>query len=484
MFSFKCSSKYFLFILILVFHNSYAQKQPNKKPNIVFFLVDDLGWTDTQPYGSTFYETPNINKLAKEGMLFTDAYAACPVCSPTRASLMTGKYPVSLQNTDWFGAPQPEAEKKKPNWAKQHLLYTAPYKENLALEETTIAEALKANGYATFFAGKWHLGGTPKYWPEHQGFDVNKGGYSAGNPGVGGYFSPYKNPRLTDGPAGEYLPTRLATETNKFIEENKDKPFFAEFSFYSVHIPEGAKKEIIEKYQKKRDRLGLKDVYGMEGGHKVRTVQSEAVYASMVEAMDTAIGQVMAKLKELNLEKNTIIVFFSDNGGLSITEGTPTSNLPLRGGKGWMYEGGIREPMIVKWEGIIKPNTKNNTPVISNDFYPTFLQMVGAPLMPKQHTGGVSLLPLLKDKKIAKRSLFWHYPHYGDQGGSPGSAVRNGDWKLIHWYEHDRFELFNLKNNISEQHNVIDKYPKEAAKLKEELSKWLKDQGALFPTKV
>ncbi len=469
-----------IYLSLLSFSNQlFSQNAVKKKPNIVFFLVDDLGWTDIKNFGSSFYETPNLDKLAKEGMKFTNAYAACPVCSPTRASIMTGKYPVSMQTTDWFGAPQPQeaAQKKTP------LLLPAPYIDKLPLAETTIAEALKANGYATFFAGKWHLGETPDLWPEYQGFDINKGGFSKGNPGKDGYFSPYNNPRLEDGPKGEYLSTRLANETNKFIEDNKDKPFLAYFSFYEVHTPLGASAELIDKYTKKREQLGLKDESGQEGNRKVRTNQSNIIYAGMVEAMDNAIGKVLSKLKELGLEDNTIIVFFSDNGGLSISEAMPTSNLPLRGGKGWMYEGGIREPMIIKYPPLIKPNTVNETPVISNDFYPTLLKMVGLPLMPKQHTGGVSIVPLLQQKSLKSRSLYWHYPHYGNQGGSPGSAIRNGDWKLIHWYENDRYELFNLKNDLAEKNNLLTTQPEKAKKLKAELANWLTKQGALYPTK-
>lgn len=483
MLNIKSFNKYLLFLLVFSFTQSYGQTETKKKPNIVFFLVDDLGWADVEPNNSkTFYETPNITKLAKDGMKFTNAYAACPVCSPTRASIMTGKYPAGMHTTDWFGAAQPEEEAKKKNYTR--LLFPAPYQENLALKEETIAEALKAGGYKTFFAGKWHLGETPEFWPENQGFDVNKGGFSAGNPGKGGYFSPYNNnPRLDAGPAGEYLPMRLAAETNKFIEDNKDQPFFAYFSFYNVHGPDDTTPELREKYTKKKDELGLKPEFGDEDGKKVRINQSDPTYAGMVEAVDIAVGRVVAKLKELNLYDNTIIVFFSDNGGLAINEGSPTSNLPLRGGKGWMYEGGIREPLIVTYPKLIQPNTINNTPVISTDFYPTFLQMAGLAPLPKQNTGGVSLLPLLEQKKLKHRCLFWHYPHYGNQGGSPASAVRDGDWKLIHWYENDRYELFNLKVDIGEQKNLMTSEPKKAKKLKKVLVKWLKHEDAYFPTK-
>ncbi len=477
----KNSIRTLIFISFICLTNySFAQSTDKNRPNIVFFLVDDLGWADTQPYGSSFHETPNINKLAKEGMRFTNAYAASPVCSPTRSSIMTGKYPATTQNTDWFGAAQPEEEAKKKNYNR--VLLPAPYKENLSLEEKTIAEALKDGGYKTFFAGKWHLGETPEYWPENQGFEVNKGGNSQGNPGKGGYFSPYNNPRLTDGPVGEYLPLRLAQETNKFIEDNKDQPFFAYFSFYEVHTPLDAKKEQIDKYTKKKEKLKLGDDTAIESGKKIRTTQSNPIYASMVETMDMAVGKVLDKLEELNLTENTIVIFFSDNGGLSVNEGMPTSNLPLRAGKGWMYEGGIREPLIIKYPGMIKANTINETPVISNDFYPTLLKIASLPLLPNQHTGGEDLTPLFNQKKIKERSLFWHYPHYGNQGGSPASAVRKGDYKLIHWYENNRYELFNLKEDLSEKNNLLNTNPKESQKLKKELAVWLANQGAQFPT--
>ena len=482
-FNLKITAKSLIcFFALAITNQGYSQAQTKKKPNIVFFLVDDLGYSDIQAYGSTFYETPNINKLAQEGMKFTDAYAACPVCSPTRASIMTGKYPVTMHTTDWFGAPQPEDEVKKSNYTR--LLLPAPYIENLPLAEKTIAEALKDGGYKTFIAGKWHLGATPDFWPENQGFDVNKGGNSMGNPGKGGYFSPYyNNPRLDAGPAGEYLPVRLANETNKFIEDNKDQPFFAYFAFYNVHGPDDTTPQLKAKYTEKRNRLGLKDEFGDEGGKKVRTVQSDPTYAGMVQAVDDAVGSVMNKLKELNLDDNTIVVFFSDNGGLAINEGSPTSNLPLRGGKGWMYEGGIREPLIVRYPGQIKANTVNETPVISNDFFPTFLQLAGLAPVSKKDMGGVSILPLLEQKEIKSRCLFWHYPHYGNQGGSPASAIRDGDWKLIHWYENDRFELFNLRNDVGEHNNLLISEPKKTKDLKKKLAKWLKHQNAYYPTK-
>lgn len=470
-----------LLALFIVLTNKIIAQDNFKKPNIIFFLVDDLGWMDTEPYGSKFYETPNIKKLAQEGMLFTQAYAANPVCSPTRASIMSGKYPSNFQATNWFGAPQPDEELKNNKTKAKNPLLSAAYQEYLPLKEITIPEALKNGGYQTFFAGKWHLGETEDFWPEQQGFDINKGGYASGSPKS--YFSPYKNPKLSDGPNGEHLPDRLATETNQFIEANSQKPFFAMLSFYSVHNPLAGRKDLLEKYQEKRKALGLKDEFSQEGKFKVRINQSHATYAAVVEGMDLAVGKVLQKLKELKLDDNTIIVFFSDNGGLAINEGTPTSNLPLRAGKGWLYEGGIREPLIIKWPNTIKAGSVNHTPVISNDFYATFLAAAKLPFMPKQHTGGTNILPLLQGETSKERALFWHYPHYSNQGGSPGSAIRKGDWKLIRWYESGKEELFNLKNDIGEQKNLVEQETKIAKSLAKKLDKWLKSEQALFPEK-
>lgn len=470
-----------LLALFIVFTNTIIAQDNFKKPNIIFFLVDDLGWMDTEPYGSKFYETPNIKKLAQEGMLFTQAYAANPVCSPTRASIMSGKYPSNFQATNWFGAPQPDEELKNDKTKAKNPLLSAAYQEYLPLKEITIPEALKNGGYQTFFAGKWHLGETEDFWPEQQGFDINKGGYASGSPKS--YFSPYKNPKLSDGPNGEHLPDRLAAETNQFIEANSQKPFFAMLSFYSVHNPLAGRKDLLEKYQEKRKALGLKDEFSQEGKFKVRINQSHATYAAVVEGMDLAVGKVLQKLKELKLDDNTIIVFFSDNGGLAINEGTPTSNLPLRAGKGWLYEGGIREPLIIKWPNTIKAGSVNHTPVISNDFYATFLAAAKLPFMPKQHTGGTNILPLLQGETSKERALFWHYPHYSNQGGSPGSAIRKGDWKLIRWYESGKEELFNLKNDIGEQKNLVEQETKIAKSLAKKLDKWLKSEQALFPEK-
>lgn len=445
-------------------------------PNLVFFLVDDLGQRDLGCYGSTFYETPNLDRLAREGARFTDAYAACPVCSPTRAAVQTGLWPQRTGVTDYIGAPlTPEL------WQRNTRLLPAPYQDRLAHAQVTLAEVLKPAGYATFFAGKWHLG-PEGWWPENQGYDHNLGGVDRGGPyGRGKYFVPYDNPRLPDGPPGEHLPDRLASETVKFIEANRDRPFFAFFSFYSVHTPLQARPDLEQKYQAKRRRLALQAAWGREDTREVRQVQEHAVYAGMVEAMDQAVGKVLAQLESLGLADNTLVIFTSDNGGLSTSEGSPTSNLPWRGGKGWLYEGGIREPLLVRWPAVVKPGTVIDTPVSSPDFLATLQEaaQVQAPV----RTDGLSLLPLLRGGGLPERPLFWHYPHYGNQGGAPGGAVREGDWKLIEWYEDGRRELFNLRGDPGEQQDLAASQPERVAALAGKLAGWRREVGALMPAR-
>lgn len=449
-----------------------------EKPNVVFFLVDDLGQRDLGCYGSTFYETPNVDRLAKEGALFTNGYAACPVCSPTRAAVQTGRWPQRTGITDYIGAAKtPDA------WKRNTQLLPAPYTDRLAHEEVTLAEMMKGEGYATFFAGKWHLG-PEGFWPEDQGYDINMGGIDRGGPyGPGKYFVPYGNPRLADGPKGEHLPDRLATEANKFIETNKDKPFFAFFSFYSVHTPLQSRPDLEAKYEAKREKLGLEAKWGREEPRDVRLVQEHPVYAGMVEAMDQAVGKVLAKLEELGLSKNTLVIFTSDNGGLSTSEGWPTSNLPLRGGKGWLYEGGIREPLIVRWPAVLKAGQTLDAPVSSPDYFATMADVAGA--KPAAKIDGVSLRPLLEGKgDLPDRALCWHYPHYGNQGGAPGAAIRHGDWKLVQWFEKpDAPELYNLRDDIGESKNLADQQPDRVKAMLAELETWQKDVGALMPTK-
>lgn len=468
------------FIIVIVAITRCQPEPP--KPNILFILVDDLGWADTgfnNP--ETFYETPNLNQLALEGMRFLQGYAACPVCSPTRASIMTGKYPARLNSTDYFGAPQPETV--GTHWTRNKPLLPAKYNDRMPLEEVTLAEALKEAGYATFFAGKWHLG-PEGYWPENQGFDVNIGGCERGGPyGGNRYFSPYENPRMEDGPEGEHLPDRLATETVKFIREHQDQPFLAYLSFYSVHTPLMARKDLQMKYEEKREKAPAV-AWGKEGDRKTRLVQNHAVYAAMVEAMDQAVGKVLRFLQEAGLEENTAVFFMSDNGGLSTSEGHPTSNLPLRAGKGWLYEGGIREPMLVKWPGKTSPGSVCTVPVISTDFYPTILEIAGINLKPEQHMDGVSFVSLLQEEaEIEKRAIFWHYPHYGNQGGSPGAAVREGDFKLIEFFEENRPpELYNIAQDIGEEVNLADSLPETRDRLLEMLHTWQGKVDARFPS--
>ncbi len=459
-----------------------SQVRASLRPSFVFILVDDLGYMDIGANNPrTFYETPAVDRLAAGGMRFTDAHAACPVCSPTRASIMTGKYPVRVGITDYI---DPAGGNQPAQWKRATMLLPAPYRDRLALEETTLAETLKEAGYATFFAGKWHLG-PEGFWPENQGFDVNMGGIERGGPyGGGKYFSPYGNPRLPDGPPGEHLPDRLATETVKFIEMHRDRPFLAYLSFYSVHIPLMARKDLEQKYIEKRKTLLFDGpIFGAEGKSRVRLVQEHPVYAAMVEAMDQAVGRVLDALDRLGLADRTIVFFMSDNGGLSTAEGNPTSNLPLRAGKGWLYEGGIREPMIIRWPGVTKPGSTCATAVTSTDFYPTILEMAGLPARQRQAIDGVSMVPLLKGQRIKRGPIFWHYPHYGNQGGSPGGAIRDGDWKLIEWYEDNRIELYNLREDMGEQRDLAASMPRRAHELHSKLAAWRKTVGAVMPTR-
>ncbi|WP_373331488.1 sulfatase-like hydrolase/transferase [Salmonirosea aquatica] len=268
------------------------------------------------------------------------------------------------------------------------------------------------------------------------------------------------------------------------MEQHKSEPFLAYLSFYAVHNPLGAPKELVDKYTEKRKRMGLNDQYGKEGESKVRLNQSLPVYAALVENMDRAVGKVLTSLKKNGLDRNTIVIFMSDNGGLSTAEGQPTTNLPLRAGKGWLYEGGIREPMVVYWPGVTKSGSRSDMPVISTDFYPSLLEMAGLPTLPKQHVDGMSMVPLLKGKTMKRGPIYWHYPHYGNQGGSPGSAVRDGDWKLIEWFEKERgLELYNLKNDIGEHINLAAKNPEKTRVLHEMLKKWRQEVDAQMPSR-
>ena len=435
-----------------------GQAGPRTRPNVVVILIDDLGWADVGCNGSRFYETPNIDRLARQGMRFTDAYAACPVCSPTRASILTGRYPARLHLTDWLPG--------RPDRLDQRLLRPKIVRQ-LPLEEVTLAEALKPAGYVCASIGKWHLGG-PGFLPTDQGFDLNIGGNASGSPSS--YFPPYRKPNLPEGAPGEYLTDRLTTEAERFIEDHRDRPFFLYLAHYAVHIPLQAKAALVAKYRQRP---------------VTDSPQTNYLYAAMVQSVDESVGRILAKLEALNLSHRTIVFFTSDNGGLSVREGpsTPsTSNAPLRAGKGYLYEGGIREPLIIKWPGVVQPATVCATPVSSVDFYPTILALTGA-APPDRELDGVSLVPLLRQRgTLAPRDLFWHYPHYANQGGRPGGAVRAGNLKLIEFYEDHHLELYDLKADVGEQHNLAGRLPAQAQALERKLAAWRQRVGAQMPT--
>ena len=458
-----------------------------KRPNIIFILIDDMGWRDLACYGSTFYETPNLDRLASEGIVFTDAYASCPVCSPTRASILTGRYPARVGVTDWI------------DWGHglhpcRGRLIDAPYVDHLPLQETCLARPLKAGGYNTWHVGKWHLGG-PEFHPDKHGFDVNVAGCEWGMPRFG-YFSPWKMPTLSDGPAGEYLTDRLTDEAITLIRGNRGKPFFLNLSHYAVHTPIQSKPEQIAKYEAKAKALGLDKQKVLQEGplfpceHKKtqhivrRLVQSDPAYAAMVENLDWNIGRVLRALDETGQAENTMVIFTSDNGGLATAEGAPTTNRPLAEGKGWMYEGGTREPLIVRWPGVIRPGSTCGVPITSPDFYPTLLEAAGLDPIPEQHCDGVSLMPLLRGGgKLGRDAIFWHYPHYGNQGGTPGCSMRMGDFKLIEFFENGRLELYNLRDDISEDHNIADANPELVRRMHGMLVEWRESVQARIPEK-
>ncbi len=437
--------------------------------NTIVIMADDLGWADLGCTGSTFYETPQIDRLAADGMLFTSAYAACPVCSPTRAAAMTGKYPARLKITDFIPGD------------RRGRLNPAFYLHNLPLSEVTVAEALRAAGYATGFVGKWHLG-NEGYWPTEQGFDVNIAGSQIGG---NRQISPYNMPNLTNGPEGEYLTDRLTEEAVKFLEDQRSRPFLLWLSHYDVHTPLVAKQKWIDHFEKKAATLPPRSGPRTrpEGTRQDRRVQDHAIYAAKVASLDESVGRVMATLESLGIAERTIIVFTSDNGGLSTSEGAPTSNAPLRAGKGWLYEGGLRVPLLVKWPGAVRPHSKCDVPVITNDLYPTLLAMAGQPARPAQHCDAVSMASLLRQGAAPERTnLYWHYPHYGNQGGSPGGAIRAGDWKLIEFFEDQRVELYNLQQDPTEQHDLAAEMPARTAQLRTALADWRKEVDAEMPT--
>lgn len=462
-------------LLALLIIISYAAKPSSvksekTKPNIIFLLVDDLGWKDVSFMGSKYYETPNLDKLAHEGIVFTNAYAACAVCSPTRASIQTGRYPARLGITDWIRArfqvkdgnlTAPEAFEENGN----RVLRTPANPYWMGQDEITIAELLKESGYFTCHIGKWHLG-PDNYYPEKQGYDLNIAGCDMGQPV--NYFDPYSNETGVDFPTlqprrtGEYLVDRLADELVNVIEKHNDQPFFINMCYYAVHTPLMAKPQIINKYEAKA----------------ITDNQTNAVYAAMIESVDQSVGKLIKTLETEKLLENTMIIFFSDNGGLL----SSTSNEPLRSGKGYPYEGGIREPMFVYWKGKIKPGSSIGIPISSVDFLPTICSVTNTSL-PGKVIDGRDISPLFWGHEIKEVPLYWHFPHYRGNDVVPYSIIRDGDWKLIKRYEGNEFELFNLKNDLGETTELSKQHPDKTAELNSKLENWLKYSNAKLPIK-
>ncbi len=450
------------------------------RPNIAFILLDDLGWRDLACYGSEFHETPNIDRLAAEGMRFTEAYAACPVCSPTRASILTGRYPARVGVTDWIGG------------GTKGKLIDAPYLDHLPFEEQSLARALKEGGYATWHLGKWHLGKWP-YYPENHGFDVNVAGCHWGHP-WNGYFSPWGIETLEEGPKGEYLTDRLTDEAIRLVR-GSNGPFYLQLWHYAVHTPIQGKPEYIARFAAKAAEMGLDKVQtfaegdyfpdeeGKGGRIRRRLIQSDPEYAAMIQSVDENVGRLLAAIRDMGQEGNTIVIFTSDNGGLSSAEGSPTCNSPLSEGKGWMYEGGTRVPLIVKWPGVTSAGSVCSVPVTSPDFHPTLLEAAGLYPIPEQHRDGVGLTRVLRGgDELDREAIYWHYPHYGGgMGGTPYSAVRAGDYKLIEFFEDGRLELYNLRDDIGEERDLATKEPALVRKLRRMLSTWREGVDAKIP---
>ncbi len=516
-------------VLLLIFAGmfllmSFKSSSPKEKEklNVVLFLVDDLGWTDVGCYGSSLYETPNIDRFAEQGVRFTNAYAACHVCSPTRASLMTGKYPATLHLTDWLPG--------RKDFPFQKLL-NADINHHLPFEETTIAEALKEQGYSTAIFGKWHLGDTPSD-PLHHGFDIHlPRNWNFCCPPRSGYKAPWDLEGLEDEP-GDYLTDRLTDEALKYIGQHREEPFFLYLSHFAVHDPIDGRPDLVEKYRNKLQRMDPAHIvpYILEGNPdsedpytreqldkmvelpeyqgyeafpeslvKIKQIQDNPEFAGMVESMDESLGRVLSKLKELGLEEKTIVIFFSDNGGMSAANfGNPnrvieeseldyaysTSNLPLRGGKGWLYEGGIREPLIVKWPSRGKQGTVCDEPVISTDIFPSVMDMLGMSISADLKLDGVSFAPLVRGEKDFERGpIYWHFPHYSNHGlQSPGGAIRNGDYKLLEYFENNTVQLFNLKKDPGEHYDLSGSEPDKVDELRKLLHRWRNEINAQMMT--
>ena len=466
----------------------WAETTP--RPNVVFLLADDLGAMDVGAYNpGTFYETPNVDQLAADGVRFTRGYAVSPVCSPSRYSIMTGRYPTRARLTDWLEG------------HRAHRFAPAPHAGRMELGEYTLAEALGDSGYRTAFVGKWHLGDTEQVWPLAQGFDVNVGGNSSGGPET--YFSPYSNPTLEDGPEGEYLTTRLTDEALDLLDGlaagEEDRPFLLFLSYYTPHTPLQAPDDLVSKYAEKAgvdldskpdiDFFGTEEqVWPRERARYVREVQNHPRYAAMVESLDTSVGRIIDRLDTLGLADDTIVVFFSDNGGFSTTtfsrepiwETASTSNLPLRAGKGWLYEGGIRVPLIVRWPASVAGGREVAAPVASIDFFPTLLEAAGMALPLDVEIDGRSFLGLLTGEEADERDLFWHFPHYNAGGGFPGGAFVQGRYKLLERYEDGRVHLFDLEDDIGEGDDLAAEQPGRVKQMRARLHAWYGEVDARF----
>lgn len=453
-------------------------------PNILLILIDDLGWTDLTCYGSSFYETPHLDRLAENGLRFTDAYAACPVCSPTRASVLTGRYPARVGITNYIAG---------NGWGK---LMGVPYFHALPKSEITIAQALAPAGYRSYHVGKWHLGGEG-HAPTDFGFDVNIGGCHAGHPPS--YFSPYKISAIQDGPDGEYLTDRLTDESIKLLAEHQEgaprhgQPFFLNLWHYAVHTPIQSPPDLVEKYRQKAERLGLRPEYAIQEGERFsclhkkneriqrRIVQSHPAYTAMMENLDTNIGRLLQSLQDMQLDRDTLVIFTSDNGGLATSEGSPTCNAPLDEGKGWIQDGGNRVCFIAAGAGVHSTAGTCEVPVTSTDLMPTFLDLAGVSTPPDVEIDGVSLLPAFAGQDMPERSIFWHYPHYSNQGGTPSCAVRQGDYKLIETFEDNRLSLFNLRDDIGEQQDLAETHPDRLHDMHRQLVDWRQRIEAKIP---
>lgn len=499
----------FLLILMSGVDGEMDRAEAGNRPNVIFFLVDDLGYRDLGCYGSSFYETPAIDQLALEGMRFENAYATCHVCSPSRASILTGKYPARTNLTEWLGG-RPERDYEK--------LHHAEKANSLPQSEQTLAETLRRHGYATANYGKAHLNRDPTTY----GFDEAITGW------VRSYYHPFSPAYSKSLPSepGDYYTDKLTDAAIDFIERNQDRPFFVHLEHFSVHDPIQGRTDLVEKYKRKLKTMSpvpgpdylleanpdgemispdqIQELMSQDEEilHRdarvwwVKQKQDNVEFAAMVEATDESLGRIRSKLRELDLDENTIIIFSSDNGGMSASNQYrgiqheqkildtrfASSNLPLRGAKGWNYEGGIRVPLIVHWPSVVKESTLSKAIVTGTDYYPTILEMLGLPLLPNQHRDGKSFISALKQEPHDRGPIFWHFPHYSNHGyQSPGGAVRLGRYKLLEYYENGTLQLFDLLEDVGEQTNIADAKPEVTAELVELLKSWRESVDAKMP---